>query len=209
MAIVATNSGGGDYAPMDAGMYVSRCVQMIQIGTVTETIDGKEKTMHKVRFGFEFPTELKVFKEENGEQPFFLSKEYTLSMHEKATLRQHLETWRGKKFSEEEAQSFDVTKLIGVPCTINVIHKTGKSNGKTYAEIGSISPLMKGTLCPDQINPTQVLSYDNFDVALFESLPEFLRKKIESSKEYKELGSGKPSSIPDKEENDDLDKLPF
>jgi hypothetical protein len=48
---------------------------------------------------------------------------------------------------------------------------------------------MKGTLCPEQINPTQVLSYDNFDVSLFESLPEILRKKIESSKEYKELGS--------------------
>jgi len=109
-----------------------------------------------------------------------------LLFHEKATLRQHLETWRGKKFTDLEAKSFDITKLLNVPCTINVVHKESKT-GKVYAEIGSISPLMKGTLCPEQINPTQVLSYDNFDNTLFESLPEFLRKKIESSTEYKHM----------------------
>jgi len=190
MAIIAKNNGGGDYTPMESGMYVARCVQMVQIGTITELINGESKTLHKVRLGFEFPTELKIFKEENGEQPFFLSKEYTLSFHEKATLRQHLETWRGKKFTDLEAKSFDITKLLNVPCTINVVHKESKI-GKVYAEIGSISPLMKGTLCPEQINPTEVLSYDNFDNTLFESLPEFLRKKIESSVEYQELANSR------------------
>lgn len=189
MAIIAKNTGGGDYAPMEAGMYVARCVQMIQIGTITEVINGESKTQHKVRLGFEFPTELKVFKEENGEQPYMLSKDYGLSMHEKATLRNHLETWRGKKFTEDEAKSFDVTKLLGVPCTINVIHKVAKSNGKTYAEIGSISPLMKGQPCPDAINPIQVLSFDNFNWELFNSLPDFLKNKIQGSLEFKELSS--------------------
>jgi len=183
-SIVATNTGGSDYAPMEAGMYVARCVQMIQIGTVTENIQGKDKTLHKVRFGFEFPTELKVFKEENGEQPYFLSKEYTLSMHEKATLRLHLETWRGKKFTEEESKAFDVTRLLKVPCMINVVHKTSEKTGKTFAEIGSISPLMKGMVCPDQISKTSLLCYDEFDEELFESLPEFLKDKIKSSTEY-------------------------
>jgi hypothetical protein len=188
MAIYAENKGGSDYAPMESGVYVARCYSMIQIGSVEENINGENKIQHKVRLSFEFPLEKKVFKEENGEQPYLLSKDYTLSFHEKATLRLHLENWRGKKFTDEEAAKFDITKLLGIPATINVVHKVAKSNGKTYAEIGSISPLMKGTLCPEQINPTQVLSYDNFDVALFESLPEFLRKKIESSKEYQELG---------------------
>lgn len=189
MAIIAKNTGGGDYAPMEAGMYVARCVQMIQIGTITEIINGESKTQHKVRLGFEFPTELKVFKEENGEQPYMLSKDYGLSMHEKATLRNHLETWRGKKFTEDEAKSFDVTKLLGVPCTINVIHKVAKSNGKTYAEIGSISPLMKGQPCPDAISPIQELSFDNFNWELFNSLPDFLKSKIQGSLEFKELSS--------------------
>lgn len=205
MAIIAKNNGG-DYAPMESGVYVGRCVQMLQIGTVTEIINGESKTAHKVILGFEFPTEKKVFKEENGEQPFFLRKEYTLSFHEKSTLRKHLETWRGKEFSDTEARSFDITKLLNVPCTINVVHKQSKT-GKVYAEIGSISPLMKGTICPEQINPSQVLSFDSFDNALFESLPEYLRKKIESSEEYEEMNNKLKVII-----NDDLplnDDLPF
>lgn len=206
MPIYAENKSGGDYAPMNAGVYVARCVQLIQIGTITENINGDEKSLHKVRFGFEFPNEKKVFREENGEQPYFLSKEYTLSMNEKATLRIHLSQWRGKAFTEEEAAKFDITKLLGVPGTINVIHKVGKSNGKTYAEIGSISPLMKGTVCPDAINPIQVLSYDNFDVELFNSLPEFLRKKIESSVEYQNLN--KPSTVAETQETEESE-LPF
>jgi hypothetical protein len=195
-SIVATNTGGGDFAPMEAGMYVARCVQMIQIGTVTENIQGKEKTLHKVRFGFEFPTEKKVFKEEKGEQPYFLSKEYTLSMHEKATLRLHLETWRGKKFTEEESKSFDVTRLLKVPCMINVVHKVSEKSGKTFAEIGSISPLMKGMVCPEQINETSLLCYDDFNEQLFESLPDFLKDKIKSSVEYFAMKHGSISQEP-------------
>ena len=208
MAIYAESNGSGNYTPMEAGVYVARCTQLIQIGSVTEEINGESKTLHKVRFGFEFPEEKKVFKEENGEQPYFLSKEYTLSMHEKATLRAHLSQWRGKAFTDEEAKKFDITKLLGVPCTINVVHKTGKANGKTYAEIGSISPLMKGTVCPDAINPIQVLSYDDWNQELFESLPEFLRKKIESTPEFQALG--KVEKVPQVEESvDESQELPF
>jgi len=207
MGIFAENKGGGDYAPMESGVFIARCTQMIQIGTLSEEIQGEVKKLHKVRLGFEFPTEKKVFKEENGEQPYFLSKEYTLSFHEKATLRQHLETWRGKKFTDEEAARFDITKLLGVPCTINVVHKVGKANGKTYAEIGSISPLMKGTVCPDAINPVQVLSYDDWNQELFESLPEFLRKKIESTPEFQALG--KPTTKAEPKSEEDGEEPPF
>ena len=208
-SIVATNNGGGDFAPMEAGMYVARCVQMIQIGTVTEMIQGKEKTLHKVRFGFEFPTELKVFKEENREQPFFLSKEYTLSMHEKATLRLHLETWRGKKFTEEESKSFDVTRLLKVPCMINVVHKVSDKTGKTFAEIGSISPLMKGMVCPEQINKTSLLCYDEFDYELFETLPDFLKDKIRKSAEYQAMNNVSQEPQTENVSQEDGGDLPF
>jgi hypothetical protein len=51
-----------------------------------------------------------------------------------------------------------------------------------------------------------VLSYDNFDVALFESLPEFLRKKIESSKEYNDLITAQEKK---QEQGDDNIEPPF
>ena len=187
MAIYAENTGTS-FAPMDSGAYVARCYSMIQIGTVNESIMGEEKLIHKVKLTFEFPTELKVFKEENGEQPYVISKDFTLSMHEKASLRKFLESWRGKNFTEEEAKKFDITKLLGVQCMINVIHHTAK-NGNIYAQIGGISPLPKGMTCPPSINKQVVLSYDNFDWSIFDSLPDYLKDKIKTSKEYQKIAN--------------------
>ena len=63
MPIYAENKAT-EYVPMESGAFPARCYSMIQIGTNTEVVEGKEKTMHKVRLSFEFPTELKVFKDE-------------------------------------------------------------------------------------------------------------------------------------------------
>jgi len=186
MSITATNEGGGNFQPLEAGTYPARCISMIHIGTVNENIMGKEKTLNKVWISWEIPTELKEFKQGEGEKPYVINKEFTLSMHEKATLRKFLESWRGKQFTDDEAKSFDVTKLLGVACMASIIHKTSAA-GKVFAEISNVSPVMKGFTVPNQINPSSELNYDNFDGHLFESLPEFIRKKIESSVEYKAL----------------------
>lgn len=204
MAIYAENTST-TFTPMQAGAYAARCYSMIQIGTVTETILGEDKTLHKVRLSFEYPTELKVFKEENGEQPYVISKEFTLSMHEKASLRKFLESWRGKSFTEDQAKKFDITALLGIQCMINVIHKVAK-NGNTYAEIASISPLPKGMMCPEPINKQLVLSYDSFDTNIFDSLPDYIKDKMRASKEFKALSN--PNHI-DTPSEDDSDNLPF
>lgn len=201
MAIIAENKGGGNYAPIPQGNYVARCYSMIEIGTVTEEFQGEKKKMHKVRLGFEFPTEQKVFKEENGEQPYLLSKEFTLSMHEKASLRKFLEAWRGKAFVESEAKSFDITVLLGKACMINVVHKES-AKGDLRANISSVGAMPKGLECPPQINQTQILSFDNFDNALFETLPDFLKEKIKGSDQYKFLVEG--VHVPLNENSDDL-----
>lgn len=183
MAIIAKNSG----TPRElipAGNYVARCYQMLHIGTVMENFKGENKLQNKVRIGWELPNETKVFKEEKGEQPLVISKEYSLSMNEKANLRKMLASWRGKDFSEDEAKSFDITKLIGVPCMLNIIHKPSSDGTKTYEEIGSISPMPKGMSCPVQVNDNRVLQYDSFDYGVFDSLPDFIKDKIKSSQEY-------------------------
>lgn len=186
MAIIATNSGNYERELLAAGLYHARCYSMVHIGTVEEEIMGEKKVLNKVRLTFELPTELRVFKEENGEQPMVFSKEFTLSMHEKSGLRSFLKNWRGKDFTESEAQAFDVTKLIGVAGMINIIHKDSKK-GNTYAEIGSISPMPKGMQCPAQINPSQELSYDNFNWELFEKQPDFIKDKMRKSLEFAKL----------------------
>lgn len=187
MAITATNEGSGNnYQPIEAGTYPARCYQMVHIGTVVENVMGQEKTLNKVRISWEIPTELKEFKQGEGEKPYVVSKEFTLSLHEKATLRKFLESWRGKNFTDDEAKSFDITKLLGIPCMISIIHKTTQA-GKTYAEISNVSPVIKGFTVPHQINPSVELNYDNFDFNVYNSLPEFIRKKMEESSEYKKM----------------------
>ena len=123
MAIIATSNGGTSYEPIPSGSYPARCYSMIHLGTIEENILGTVKKLNKVRITWELPTELKVFKEENGEQPHVISKEFTLSLHEKATLRNFLKNWRGKDFTEDEAKEFDIEKSVGAPCMLNITHK--------------------------------------------------------------------------------------
>lgn len=185
MSITATNEGSGNYTPLEAGTYPARCYSMVHIGTIQEEFQGEKKIMNKVRISWELPTELKEFKQGEGEKPYVLSKEFTLSLHEKSSLRAFLKSWRGKDFTEEEAKSFDVTKLLGVTCMLSVGHK--ESKGKVYAEINSVSPIIKGFTVPAQINTTFELNYDNFIMDAFMTLPEFIRKKMEGSLEFKKI----------------------
>jgi len=205
MPIYAKSSSQKELIP--AGTHIARCYSMIEIGTVKENIMGKEKTLTKVRIGWELPEECRVFTEEKGEQPFVISKEFTLSMHEKSSLRLALKAWRGKDFSEEEAKNFDITKLIGVPCMLNITHKLSKDGTRTYNEIAGITPLHKSMKCPDQVNANQVLSFDNFDQGLFESLPDFIKNKITTSQEYQAMRQ--PSHKEAVQTEDDDLGLPF
>lgn len=212
MSIIATtNSQPKELIP--AGNYFARCYQMLQIGHVKEIIMGEVKTLNKVRIGWELPTETKVFNPEKGEQPFVISEEFTLSMHEKSNLRKLLASWRGKDFSVEEAGAFDITKLLGVPCMLNIIHKPGKQDpSKVYQKIGSVSPLPKGASIPKQFNPTTVLQYDNFDYTLYESLPDFIKDKIKTSEEFIKMQSPHVTDFTYSNVNEmtePLDDLPF
>lgn len=212
MSIIAKSNGYSNLPKkiVPAGSHVARCYSMIEIGTVETEYLGQEKMLHKVIIDFELPLELAVFKEGDPEKPFVISKEYTLSFVDKANLRKHLESWRGKAFTDEEAANFDITKLCGVPCMLNIVHKSSSDGTKTYANIASVSPIPKGLTCPDQINPTRILAYDSWDQSVFMSLPNWLSEKIEGTPEFKskfnmETSLGSSISVIDEED----DGLPF
>lgn len=209
MAIIATSNGSTSFEPIATGNYPARCYSMVHLGTIEENILGTLKKLNKVRITWELPTELKVFKEENGEQPQVISKEFTLSLHEKATLRGFLKNWRGKDFTDEEAKSFDIEKLVGAPCMLNITHKTKKDGSGIYAEIGSVSAMPKGFVCPESINTPFVFTYEEFDENKFNSLPDFMKNKMVNSDEYKLCTNGgqeiESPSTKEEEHND----LPF
>lgn len=186
MAIIAKSTGESSQRELiPAGTYVARCYSVIHLGHVVQKYMGEEKVVDLVRFTWELPTELRCFNQDKGEQPCAISKEMTLSLNEKSNLRGMINAWRGKALTEKQAEAFDIAKLIGQPCMLNIIHQAGKTNPeRIYERIAAVMPMMKGMVCPPQVNPSMEFSVLEFDRAKFMSMPTFLQEMISTSKEY-------------------------
>ena len=145
MAIIAKEGSGKAFEPCPPGSQAAVCVDVVDLGQIENTLfpnaDGSPKFQHKVEVVWESSEAM------TDGRPFLVKKRYTLSLAEKANLRHDLESWRGKPFTDAERQGFDVENLIGAPCILNVIHKTG-SKGGTFANIATVSPLMKNMAKP-------------------------------------------------------------
>ena len=163
------------------GAFVARCYQIVDLGTTMQTgqFPGKKR---KVQFIFELPTETHVFEEGGDEKPFYARSIYNLSMNEKAVLRRDIESWAGKKMSNEIAGNFDIFTLLGKPCMVNLTHVT--KGDMTYANIIGISPVPKGLVCPPSFNTPLCYNTEEHDDAIFAQLPEFIQDKIKMSDEW-------------------------
>lgn len=122
-----------------SGLLQAVCAFVEDVGLQKTEYKGETKIQHKVIVIWEIDEKEAAM--EDGRR-FMISKRYTLSLSDKANLRKDLETWRGKKFSTEELEGFDVENLIGANCLLNVIH--AESGGKTYANINGVMPLKSG-----------------------------------------------------------------
>ena len=101
---------------IEEGIFDGVCSKIIDLGTQYSEIF--KNSAHKIRIFWEIVGETI---EINGEQmPRLVSKEFTLSLNEKSKLRQALQSWRGKAFTAEELQGFDLKKVLGVG--LSLIH---------------------------------------------------------------------------------------
>ncbi|MEK9206840.1 MAG: hypothetical protein AAB922_00005, partial [Patescibacteria group bacterium] len=165
---------------VDAGTYPARCIKVIDLGTQHGEYLGIAQIKKQVLITFELPTELMESGEWAG-SPYAISKFYTASLGEKATLRHDLEAWRGRPFTEEELKGFDLKNVLGKPCMVSVIKtQTGKS------KINSIMALMKGMTVPDVFNPLVYFDIDEWDSGIFAGLSDGIKKIIMESGEGKE-----------------------
>lgn len=192
-----------EYAMIPQGSHVARCVSVIYLGHQEQEWQGEKWLAPKIRVAWETPLETHVFDETKGEQPFMVNKEYTLSFTDKSNLKKDLDGW-GIKVNPN-TDNFDAEILIGKTCLVNVQHKQSKTGGKTYANVIGLSPLPKGMICPDQVNPTVVFSVLEWDDDRFMKLPAFLREKIMKSDEYIKRAAGQGQPIHGEKDDD----LPF
>jgi hypothetical protein len=189
MGFVATDSGGGNFKRVPPGAYIGRCYSLVDLGTQLSSGQYGEKMQHKIKIAWELfgeddqgnPLTVDV---DGKEMPMTISKSYTVSLHEKAGLRKDLAAWRGKDFTDEEAKAFDVSKLIGAYCMVNVT--TSETNGKTYSNVAGLTPLpgaLKNSK-PAAVHEHVIFDLDAPDMEVFNTFHEKLQEAIKKSPEW-------------------------
>lgn len=184
MSLKIVESEKRTFAPIPAGTYPARCVGLVDLGVQYNERYNKEQ--HKVRIVWELPTE--TIERDGKQEPRWISKPYTASLHEKAELRKDLESWRGKSYSAEELHSFDLSSILDEPCMLSITHKTSQS-GKLFALVSGVSQPMRGMAVPVLKNPPFLFDFDFPTDRLWsalEALPRWMREEVQKSKTWAE-----------------------
>jgi len=196
--------GSGDFEPREpvpAGVHAAICYSVYDLGTHSSEYAGQVRERREVLIMWELPD---VRIDIDGKDlPKALSKRFTLSLHEKAALRHMLQGWRNKQFTPQELAGFDLEKLLGVPCQLQVIHKQGTKNPeRTFANVGAVLPAMKGYNKKAE-NPLRFFAFDDpQNENIPEGTPDWVSDIIMDSKEWDEVPAElqEPASDDDGEE---------
>ncbi|QDP64249.1 MAG: hypothetical protein Tp1124SUR1240571_17 [Prokaryotic dsDNA virus sp.] len=195
-------NGGNDtpsYPTVSVGVHKARCVRVIDLGTQQNDYQGQISWKRQVMLIWEVPSET-----DNKGEPLTISKFYTLSLNEKANLANDLVSWRGRPFTETEKKAFDISKVAGKPCSINVILN---QNGKP--KVSTVMPIGKNDEIAQQFHPNMVFSITDFQekkMEVFNQLPEGIRNIILKSKE---LEGTEKQDLGDENNAQDLGDIPF
>lgn len=198
MTTIVATQGTNEFPKVPTGVHNARCVRVIDLGTQRNDYGGNITYKRQVLIIWEVPDQMA------NDVPMTISKFYTLSLHEKSNLGMDLVSWRGRPFTEQEKQGFDITKLIGIPCQINVMH-----NDSGKEKISSVMPLGKDTKIHEQHHESISFSIDDFQKGQreqFNKLSEGIRKMILRSKELDGIDT---SDLGDEGNGNDLGKVPF
>ena len=190
--IAKTEPKGFEQVP--PGTHKARCIKVIDLGTQRNEWDGIVTWKEQVLVIWELPELLR-----NG-IPQTISKFYNLSLHEKANLRIDLVSWRGREFTAEEKQAFDIAKLVGVPCQLNVIDRNGKTKvDRVFSYNGELD---------DQFHESTVFTisdYKNGNTEIYADLSDGIKRIIDNSKEMETANT----DLGDDNNGADIGDVPF
>lgn len=186
MALVAKTGGSNkqkDMGRVEEGTHPARIVQVIDLGTQIQTDwksgevltyedSGDVITKKEVMVTFEFPNE--TIEIGGEEKPRWLSKRYTNSLHEMASLTKLVKAVEPKF----KGSQYDLTDLLEKP----VMATVGTTSGGK-AKITGTTSVPKGFDVPELQNEAKVFGMDDPDQEVFDSLPNFLQEMINKSLE--------------------------
>lgn len=189
MGLTVKDKGGVDIAPVPTGMHHGICYGIVDIGT--QPAFGQYPARRKVILLFEFP-EIRIELPDREDKkkmlnlPRALSITETASLSSKANLRKILEGWRGRVFTPQELEGFDLKNILKANALINVVH--AKKDGKTFANIQTVNPLAKGMKRLEPEQPPLFFSFDDVPagrpIEIPERTPDWIKGKIMQSDEY-------------------------
>ena len=188
MGIIARQNGEAR-KPVPAGNYFGVCVGVYDIGTQPGNKFGPK---HQVILQFELHRKKGPARDEAG-KPLLISKFYNLAFADKSTLRHDVESILGRSFTEAEAKrGYDISQLLEVDCRLTV-HHAAREDGGVRDEIGTFM------VCDDEDPKIEPVS----DAVVYEltpgkeisdSVPEWVRKKIEACSEWRTAPQARPTA---------------
>jgi hypothetical protein len=189
MALIASGtSKSKKFEIVPQGNHLARCYQLIDLGKQPTDWKGKPGTAHHVLVYFEVHSE-----DSNGKptatpegKPMMVTKRYTVSLTEGSHLRADLRGWRGREFTQEEIEKFELKNILGQWAMLSILHN--ESKGTTYANIDTItqvSAAVRKAGLPDPYNELVIFDVDEPDMEVFNKLSVGLQDKIKASVEWK------------------------
>lgn len=157
-------SRGGEmksFTPCPVGVHPAVCVDVVDLGLVDtgypDPKTGENRFAHKVRIVWQ------VAKKMDDGRPYVVQSRYTLSFNEyqgkQSNLLRDVTAW-GIDLQElvDETNDYDVERLIGRACLLNVVHKKGDT--ATWANVASLMPLPDGMVAPKPMSYVRVKDRD-------------------------------------------------
>ena len=189
MSLTAKGGEFKEREPVPEGSHPAVCVGVIDLGTQTNEVYGGAR--HEVLVMWELP-EVRIEWEKDGHKtnlPRSISRRFTLSLNPKANLCPFLEAWRGKKFTPQELDGFDVGQIAGHACFLGVVHKPSPKGGMR-AVVASVMPWPRTMQAAKPKAEGRVIAWDLDEMSgpeLPAELPEWVRDVIKKSAEYRAM----------------------
>lgn len=147
---------GGGFEKAPPGNHPAVLVGMIDLGHQWQDPyggEGEGKWEHRLYYVFELVTKKKTAQDANH----LIAIDLKLSMHEKAKMRQWVESRTGQKIKDGE--SYDVAKELGQPCLLQVVEKNG------YPKIAGLMGVPEGLPVPTPKTTPTAWKFDAEKVA--------------------------------------------
>lgn len=193
-------ASGGDFQPAPTGTHLARCVGVIALGT-QQPGNPTFNAAFKVLLVWELPDEMV------GDKAMTCHAEYGCFLGEKANLRHDLESWRGRPFTSQELDGFDVAQVLDVPCMISIIHKpSGK--GAVYAKVTAVSKLPKSMQPKPRVNELIHFEIEQGRDTTFAKLPKWIQDKIAKCDEWQQKAPADPGAMRAPEDGPDREREP-